>query len=47
MRKVLIIVVACLLGSCFDSAYQRNYIISQYSEEENQEKPPQESADIR
>lgn len=46
MRKVLIIILACVLGGCFDGAYQRNYIISQFSEEENQE-ASQETIDVR
>lgn len=46
MRNVLLIMFVCLLSGCIESAYQRNYIISQFSEEENQEQP-KETIDVR
>ena len=46
MRKFLVIFIACILGGCFETAYQKNYIISQFSEEENTEQP-QETIDVR
>lgn len=46
MRKFFLIIIVGLLSGCFESSYHRNYIISQYSEEENQE-PPQEIIDMR
>jgi hypothetical protein len=37
MRTVFVIMITCLLSGCVGGSYQQHYIISQYSEEENQE----------